>query len=192
MADAIRRFAKAAGLALADVYSEYAYGDYDGIHPGNLGHKHLADTYLKALLGHPSEPQRKARVAAVDLKSNGDGSVADSKSGLMWLEDAGALGEMMTPAEAEAAVARLNEAKHQGHADWRLPTRDELLSLIDPGQRPSLPKGHPFRDVQRRYLSSTQEMGRNFMIDSHYGGVAYWYARMDDQRGHIWPVRPAK
>jgi len=36
-----------------------------------------------------------------------------------------------------------------GRRGWRLPTVEELLSLIDPRQQdPALPPGHPFMDIQ--------------------------------------------
>jgi len=192
MADAIRAYARASGVRLADVYNEYERGQYDGIHPGDTGHKHLADAYMKALLGKPSEPQTTALITAADLKAGDDGTVTDAKSGLMWTRDANPFGEPKTQAEAEALIATMNAEKQFGHDDWRLPTRDELLSLADPAERPALPRGHPFRNVQRYYLSTTLEMKRNFCVDFQLGGIGYWPASMDSQRGWIWPVRAAK
>lgn len=192
MADAIRRYARASGVRLADVYNEFGPGEYHGIHPGTPGHKHLATAYMKALLGRPSEPKVTAQTTAAKLTDGGDGTVTDTSSGLMWTRSAGLSDKRMTQAEAEAFVAAINAEKKFGHADWRLPTRDELLSLVDPAQRPALPKGHPFENVGRYYLSTTQEMKRNFMVDYSFGGIAYWYARMDGQSGLVWPLRSAK
>ncbi|UPG89313.1 DUF1566 domain-containing protein [Luteibacter aegosomaticola] len=56
-----------------------------------------------------------------------DGSiVTDSKTGLMWSQaNVGAKGNFE---KAEKAVA---ECRLGGHADWRMPTREELESILD-------------------------------------------------------------
>ena len=42
-----------------------------------------------------------------------------------------------------------------GRKGWRLPTVEELASLVDPTQtNPSLPSGHPFSNVQLGYYWS--------------------------------------
>ncbi|MDP1982642.1 MAG: DUF1566 domain-containing protein [Sulfuritalea sp.] len=58
-------------------------------------------------------------------RDNGDGTVADLNTGLVWQQG---LGAKLTFAEARsgAAVQRLG-----GHTDWRLPTLKELYSLMD-------------------------------------------------------------
>jgi hypothetical protein len=55
---------------------------------------------------------------------NGDGTVTDLNTGLMWQKDPG---EKMTYEQAEAGAASLNLG---GYTDWRLPTIKELYSLI--------------------------------------------------------------
>lgn len=58
-------------------------------------------------------------------RDNGDGTVSDLNTGLMWQQDPG--GKKTYPdAVAGAAALRLG-----GHDDWRLPTIKELYSLID-------------------------------------------------------------
>jgi len=56
---------------------------------------------------------------------NGNGTVTDLATGLMWQQDPG---EKMTYAGAVAALERFDLA---GYDDWRLPTIKELYSLID-------------------------------------------------------------
>ncbi len=56
---------------------------------------------------------------------NGDGTVTDLVTGLMWQQDPG---EKMTFAQALAAA---DSFALGGHDDWRLPTIKELYSLID-------------------------------------------------------------
>ena len=55
---------------------------------------------------------------------NGDGTVTDNNTGLMWQQDPG---EKMTWEKAVAGAAGFNLA---GYNDWRLPTIKELYSLI--------------------------------------------------------------
>jgi hypothetical protein len=67
-------------------------------------------------------------------KDNGDGTVSDLVTGLMWTRDPG---DKMTHAEA---VENAPKCSVGGYGDWRLPTMKELYSLInfngeDPGPR---------------------------------------------------------
>ena len=56
---------------------------------------------------------------------NGDGTVTDQVTGLMWSQD---YYGKMTYSEA---VAMVNSFSLAGYSDWRLPTIKELYSLID-------------------------------------------------------------
>jgi len=58
-------------------------------------------------------------------QDNGDGTVTDLVTGLMWQQDPG---EKMTYAEAASGADSFSLA---GYNDWRLPTIKELYSLID-------------------------------------------------------------
>lgn len=70
--------------------------------------------------------------------------VCDRLTGLIWTRDAGP-GELpMTWREAFDFVAGLNREKWHGFADWRLPNRRELRSLVShQTRRPALPEDHP-------------------------------------------------
>ena len=57
-------------------------------------------------------------------QDNGDGTVSDRVTGLMWQQDPG---DKMQYADAIAAVEEFNLA---GYDDWRVPTIKELYSLI--------------------------------------------------------------
>lgn len=57
-------------------------------------------------------------------RDNGDGTVTDLNTGLMWQRDPG---EKVT---WDAAVAGAGTFRLGGHTDWRLPTIKELYSLI--------------------------------------------------------------
>ena len=57
---------------------------------------------------------------------NGDGTVTDRLTGLMW-EKAPAAGDLGATAAAAACAALATAA----HDDWRLPAITELLSIVD-------------------------------------------------------------
>ncbi len=59
--------------------------------------------------------------------------VMDLASGLMW-QQAGS-GDRMSRAAADSYIAELNRSQHAGHGDWRLPTLEELGSLLEPGRQ---------------------------------------------------------
>lgn len=76
-----------------------------------------------------------------DFVDNGDGTVTDRATGLMWTKgDSGTLGAGrggnggLDWPEALAWVAQLD---HAGHTDWRLPNAKELQSIVDYTRSPN-------------------------------------------------------
>lgn len=70
-------------------------------------------------------------------RDNGDGTISDLVTGLMWTQDPG---EKMTYAQAVDNAANVRVG---GYDDWRLPTIKKLYSLInfsgvDPGPRSAI------------------------------------------------------
>ncbi len=118
---------------------------------------------------------------------NGDGTVTDNLTGLMWAKDANIDGYKTW----DDAIDYCNALDHAGHDDWRLPNILELHSLIDIAHYgAALPDGHPFTGVQSyHYWSSTT------LADVTDGA---WYVNLDS--GYVycgyktgthyaWPVR---
>ncbi len=70
---------------------------------------------------------------------NGDGTITDNASGLMWVKEPGAIGGAFgTPGNSskmdwEVAIDACNALTYAGHSDWRLPNCKELISIIDYG-----------------------------------------------------------
>ena len=68
---------------------------------------------------------------------NGDGTITDRRTGLMWEKLARELsvhnvGNDYTWDEATSTkIATLNSDSFAGHNDWRLPSADDLVSLVD-------------------------------------------------------------
>jgi len=56
-----------------------------------------------------------------------------------------------------------------GQKGWRLPTRDELISLLDTSQSyPALPEGHPFLEMSN-IPQGGPESGRTYWTSTEYG-----------------------
>jgi hypothetical protein len=60
---------------------------------------------------------------------NGDGTITDTATGLMWSQADGGMG--MDWEDALAWVQQKNEGNYLGYSDWRLPNAKELQSIVD-------------------------------------------------------------
>jgi len=125
---------------------------------------------------------------------NGNGTVTDNLTGLIWLKNANCFGMRLWDSALydcnglHSGQCGLTDGSQAG--DWRLPNRFELESLLDLENIPALPTGHPFINVQPSvYWSSTT--GAYYFILAWYvdmlgGGVAR-DGKVSD--GYVWPVR---
>ena len=70
---------------------------------------------------------------------NGDGTVTDGATGLMWAKDDSGVDapDGLNWEEALAWVATRNAAGYLGHDDWRLPNVKELQSIVDYTRSPA-------------------------------------------------------
>lgn len=83
--------------------------------------------------------------------------VLDRLTLLLWQRSANLTSQPIIWREALDAVAKLNRTGPR--SDWRLPTINELESLVDCAMHsPALPGDHPFTDVQDIYWSSTTSL----------------------------------
>lgn len=130
---------------------------------------------------------------------NGDGTVTDNRTDLIWLKDANDFGACpwATALSYCNALSSGSNGLTDGSSagDWRLPNRFELESIIDLGQAaPALPAGHPFSNVQtyHYYWSSSSSaldsglswcigMG-NGMVNSLNKIVSYYVLPVRDKR----------
>jgi len=133
------------------------------------------------------------------FKDNGDQTITDKLTGLMWAQDANAPGPVgCTPGLTKTwqgaldYVACLNTNNYLGHNDWRLPNVDELVSLVHYGQ--STPatwlNAQGFSNVQTdNYWSSTPDASNTFtawIVDMYDGFEDFWN---NDGTVYVWPVR---
>jgi hypothetical protein len=85
--------------------------------------------YIRYVRGNPA-------YGINDFHDNGDGTVSDRATGLMWSQSDSGTG--LNWQQALAWVQQLNEKNFLGHNDWRLPDAKELQSIVDYTRRPAI------------------------------------------------------
>lgn len=88
--------------------------------------------------------------------NNGDGTISDKATRLMWSRDDSGTG--MNWADALAWVQGRNAANHLGHNDWRMPNAKELQSIVDYTRSPAT-TASPALSVVFNCTSITNEAG---------------------------------
>ncbi|MBF0563843.1 MAG: DUF1566 domain-containing protein [Nitrospirae bacterium] len=123
---------------------------------------------------------------------NGDGTVTDNLTGLMWTKNANrAAGTKTWQRALDDIVSMNNGSGTYGHTDWRLPNRKELRSLADYSKfNPALPAENPYANVQSDlYWSSTTNANNKFYAWS----VGVWNCDVESKDKsdgyYVWPVR---
>ena len=100
--------------------------------------------------------------------NNGDGTVTDTITGLMWQRNPGAKMSFLN------ALAGAKTLTLGGYTDWRLPTIKELYSLIEfTGVDPEVPNGTPLSIL-------TPFIDTNYFV-FHYGDTTSGYRIIDSQ-----------
>jgi len=126
---------------------------------------------------------------------NGDGTVTDNLTGLMWTKDANGAGGTTDWYGALDYVWGMNAGTNPnyGYTDWRLPNRKEMYSLTDVSQyAPALPAGYPFTGVESDYYwsSTTYAYGCSNAWKVLMGyGLVHAYPKSDPSFSYVWPVR---
>ncbi|HEY3276101.1 MAG TPA: DUF1566 domain-containing protein, partial [Syntrophorhabdaceae bacterium] len=148
---------------------------------------------------------------------NGDSTVTDTLTGLMWTTDAMTAGPdpATTPSPDFCTVATkktweealrfvrvcLNSADspYLGYRDWRLPNKNELASLVDRSRNmPSLAIGNPFNNVIDVMSTYPESGGHWTSTTSLRTRTAAWITEMtlgdeipypNSGALHVWPVR---
>ncbi len=129
---------------------------------------------------------------------NGDGTVSDNMTDLIWLKDAGCYEDWHLWSDAIIAAnslangaCGLSDGSTAG--DWRLPNIRELASLVDIGNRePAIPTDHPFENVHNwGYWSSTTtkyDMDWAWRLNLYEVGDLNTRHKSNEAM-YLWPVR---
>ncbi|MDA3924209.1 MAG: DUF1566 domain-containing protein [Kiritimatiellae bacterium] len=121
---------------------------------------------------------------------NGNGTVVDNLTGLMWFKDAG----VIPSTNWNDAVSFCSNINFAGYDDWRLPNMHEMESLVDYGEAgtygvPSLPANHPFLFVGMLYWSSTTYTDTDRAYSVRVDNYPYIYISDKIDKRSVLPVR---
>jgi hypothetical protein len=120
-----------------------------------------------------------------------DETVIDRLTGLMWTRNANLAEFPLMWEEALGYVGEMSASEMYGFADWRLPNRRELFSLVSHVQtNPSLAAGHPFMNVFTGYYWTSTTCARlpSQAWYVHFGGGRV-FKGMKHGSYMVWPVR---
>jgi serine/threonine protein kinase len=147
------------------------------------------------------EEQKKLSYRYTD---NGNGTVTDNRTGLIWLKNANCFGQqdwetaMQSAAKLADGQCGLSDDSKAG--DWRLPTKEELKAMLDDRYRfPALSnaegkdkwkEGDAFSGVQTsgNWSSST---GANYTTSAWYVNLNFGVVSSNNKTltNYVWPVR---
>ncbi|MBL7174522.1 MAG: DUF1566 domain-containing protein [Desulfobacteraceae bacterium] len=141
----------------------------------------------KKATGPAKEIGREEHFIAYD-----DGTVLDTKTNLMWASKSS---ETMNWDNAKTYIANF---KGSGYTDWRMPTKSELESLMDPWLRS--PKGFrltKYIDIQACCPWSSEKKKRDpkdqyRTVFDFANGLPYYATKINHTKSPALPVRGAK
>jgi len=110
-----------------------------------------------------------------DFKDNGNGTITDNATGLMWQQSGSP--KYMNYDNAKAYIEKLNSKKFAGYSDWRLPTVDELKLLLTPKEMNGDLYINPLFDKTQKWCwtSDTRASGGAWLVYFLYGDVSWRY-----------------
>ncbi|MGD8284746.1 MAG: DUF1566 domain-containing protein [Desulfobacterales bacterium] len=116
---------------------------------------------------------------------HGDGTVTDTKTGLMW-----AAKDNESPINWKDARSYCQNYNGGGHTDWRMPTLAELASLYDPGVKSK--RGYHVTKLidtsaQSLWVSETRGFEAARLNFTH--GQVYWLRQSYSGPTRVLPVR---
>jgi len=146
--------------------------------------------------GQDGEYQKGVVAPTPRLTDNGNGTITDNLTGLIWLKNANCFSAVIW----DQALSNCNGLQNgscgltdgSSAGDWRLPNYKELFSLVDiANYEPPLPTGHSFTNVVTTdyWTSSTgvfNDANSAFQVNMRYGYTSFsekiYY-------NYVWPVR---
>ena len=121
----------------------------------------------------------------------GGAGVLDKETGLVWEQAPTNRTTFFVNQSWDWALYDCMSLEKGERRGWRLPTIQELSSLMVPGG--TLPSGHPFSDVQSslssRYWSATADMRDAAMAFTIFFGGGYVFRDYKTSNNNIWCVR---
>ena len=152
-----------------------------------------------SLTGDDGDLQKGVAWPSPRFTDNGDGTVTDNLTGLIWLLNANCysirtwISALSDANNLKNGECGLSDGSAMG--DWRLPNVREMQSLVDYGDVGVsaglvLPSGHPFTGVQSSfYWTSTTKADVSslaWLVTLAYGDLTFGTKADED---YVWPVR---
>ena len=142
--------------------------------------------------GQDGELQVGAAWPSQRFLDNGDQTMTDKLTGLIWSKDSNPAGGYKTWQGALDYIKTLNNSNYLGHSDWRLPNRNELESMVNRGQTSSANwlNSQGISNVQSSYYWSgstgADSTDGAWSVDMGSGYVGNVYKTSSY---YVWPVR---
>ena len=96
-----------------------------------------------------------------DFKDNGDGTITDHATGLMWQQSGSP--DWLYLKDVPAYIEKINREKFAGYSDWRLLTVDELKSLLTPEKQSNDMYISPIFEKKRKEWDEEREEFKKIM-----------------------------
>jgi len=100
------------------------------------------------------ENRRPRKYIENEFEDLGD-TVPDYATGLMWQKSGS--DKLLTYKEAQAYIEKLNRQRFAGYNDWRLPTVEELMSLVEPEKQSNGLYINPLFDAKQKWCWSADK-----------------------------------
>ncbi|MDZ7359611.1 MAG: DUF1566 domain-containing protein [candidate division KSB1 bacterium] len=110
----------------------------------------------------------------VAYDSQKESVVMDYATGLMWQQ--GGTEKSMGWKDAQEYIEKLNREKFAGYDDWRLPTLEEAMSLMEPKKMNGYLYIDPVFDPEPRWIwtADKKSAGRAWYVDFNFGGCVHY------------------
>ena len=142
-------------------------------------------------------PKREGVKTDGRFVDNGDGTVTDRNTGLMW-----AAKDNGSDINWSDAKRYCENYRGGGYDNWRMPTEDELTGLYDPSMG-YIPSCAPSGDTDKVYLTNlitlscravwvSETSGSNAVYVGFYGGTRYLDSPSESGTLRALPVRNTK
>ncbi|MEK7772729.1 MAG: DUF1566 domain-containing protein, partial [Deltaproteobacteria bacterium] len=168
-------------------------GTYYLIRRANIQRKPILDSPVKQSQRNDEDKVVERHKTSEDSRFIfSDLTVLDEKTKLMWTRDANIAEEEMNWHDASKFIESLNKEEYAGYSNWRLPSKDELRTLVEFVKGQGYTEGINehlnnigFKNVQPNfYWSSTAAMNNSSdaWFVEFYRGFAYYDSKSSNFR----------